>query len=99
VDFNGIELLQNDYAAIATQATAAQASADDASFESEVRDALNGKPLSAKELLKKLNLTCTAQKLNSDLKKLDFIEVAKEKKGNLYKLKGRAEVTQPSLFD
>jgi len=99
VDSNGIELRQNDYAAIATQAPAAQAAADDASFESEVRDALNGKPLSAKELLKKLNLTCTAQKLNSDLKKLDFIEVAKEKKGNLYKLKGRAEVTLPSLFD
>ena len=33
-----------------------------------------------------------------DLKKLDFIEVVKEKKTNLYKLKGSTDSTQTTLF-
>ena len=43
------------------------------SLESKIRKAFNGSPLSTKELLAKLNLNWTTQKLNSYLKKLDFI--------------------------
>ena len=38
------------------------------------------------------------KKTNSYLKKLNFIEVVKEKNINLYKLKGTTETTQTTLF-
>ncbi len=98
VDFNGIELHENfsatntDHTSIDPEAT------DNESLETIIRAALNGRPLSAKELLVKLNLSWTTQKLNSYLKKLDFVEVVKEKNINLYKLKGATETTQTTLF-
>jgi predicted Rossmann fold nucleotide-binding protein DprA/Smf involved in DNA uptake len=68
------------------------------SLDSKVHSVFNGKPLTARELLVKLKLDWTTQKLNSYLKKLEFIEVVKEKKLNLYKLKGSAEIKQTTLF-
>jgi DNA processing protein len=98
VDFNGIELHENfsatntDHTSIDPEAT------DNESLETRIRASLNERPLNAKELLVKLNLSWTTQKLNSYLKKLDFVEVVKEKNINLYKLKGATETTQTTLF-
>lgn len=98
VDFNGVELTKTYDTTNTEQVTIVQEPADKESLEAIVRAAVNGRPLSAKELLKKLNLGWTTQKLNSYLKKLDFIEVVKEKKTNLYKLKGTTDTTQTTLF-
>lgn len=98
VDLNGIELHEN-YSATNTDHTSIDPDATDSeSLETIIRAALNGRPLSAKELLAKLNFSWSTQKLNSYLKKLDFIEVVKEKNINLYKLKGTTETTQTTLF-
>jgi len=71
---------------------------DDEQLENRIRSVFNGKPLTAKELLKKLDLNWTSQKLNGYLKKLDFIEVIKEKKSNLYKIRGLEGPKQSTLF-
>ena len=98
VDFNGIELHENYCNTSAGHISVVPDITDNESLEAKVRAALNERPLSAKELLVKLDLSWTTQKLNSYLKKLDFIEVVKEKNINLYKLKGTTEITQTTLF-
>jgi len=98
VDFNGMELPKTYDTTNTEQISVVQEPTDNESLEAKVREAFNGRPLSAKELLSKLNLTWTTQKLNSYLKKLDFIEVVKEKKTNSYKLKGTSDTTQTTLF-
>lgn len=97
VDFNGIELPKT-YNTITTEVSIVQEPSDSDALETKIRAAFNGKTLSAKELLTKLNLTWTPQKLNNYLKNLDFIEVVKEKKKNSYKLKGTSDPTQTTLF-
>ena len=98
VDFEGNELLKVYDVTNLDQISVVQEPNNNESLEEKIRLAFNGKPLSAKELLTRLTLTWTTQKLNSYLKKLDFIEVVKEKKANLYKLKGTAETKQTTLF-
>ena len=98
VDFNGNELTKVYDSSSTEIVSVVQEPNDTESLESKVRSAFNGKPLTTKELLTKLNLTWTSQKLNSYLKKLEFIEVVKEKKVNLYKLKGTTEIKQTTLF-
>ena len=68
------------------------------SFETELKTIFNGRPLSSKEIIKKLNLDWSTQKLTAQLKKIDFVEVIKDKAKNLYQLKGNSEQNQPSLF-
>lgn len=68
-------------------------------LDTRIQQAFNGKPLSAKEVLEKLSLDWTAQKLNSYLKKLDFLEVVKENKKTLFKIKSVAPTTQKKLFE
>lgn len=68
------------------------------SFETHLKTIFNGRPLSSKEIIKKLNLDWSTQKLTTQLKKIDFVEVIKEKGKNLYQLKGKSEQNQPSLF-
>ena len=99
VDYNGMELPKNYEITNSEQASIAQEPSDNDSLEIKVRETLSGRPLSAKEILTKLNLDWTTQKMNYYLKKLDFIEVVKEKKTNLYKLKGASDTTQTTLFD
>ncbi len=67
-------------------------------LESKIRSVCDSKPLSAKELITKLNIDWTPQKLGSFLKKLDFIELIKVKNINCYKLKGASEPKQTGLF-
>ena len=98
VDFNGIELAKSYDTTNTEKVSIVQEPTDNESLEAKVRAVFNGRPLSAKELLTKLNLTWTTQKLNNFLKNLDFIEIVKEKKTNLYKLKGASDTTQTTLF-
>ncbi len=96
VDFNGIELPKTYDTSSFEQTSIVQE--PDESLDIKIRSAFNGRPLSAKELLAKLGLDWTAKKLTTHLKKLDFIEVVKVKKTNLYKVKGTTDTTQPTLF-
>jgi DNA processing protein len=98
VDFSGNELLKTYDLTNADIVSVVEEPNDTESLESKVRSAFNGRPLTTKELLAKLNLNWTTQKMNSYLKKLEFIEVVKEKKMNLYKLKGTTETRQTILF-
>lgn len=98
VDFNGIELHENYRTTSAGHISGVQEPTENESLETKVRAAFRGRSLSAKELLAKLNLSWSAQKLNSYLRKLDFIEVVKEKNMNLYRLKETTETTQTTLF-
>jgi predicted Rossmann fold nucleotide-binding protein DprA/Smf involved in DNA uptake len=68
------------------------------SLNNKIRTTLNGKSLTAKELLLALELDWTSQKLTAHLKKLDFIEVVNVKKTNQFKLIGQSDTTQTSLF-
>ncbi|MBK8489221.1 MAG: DNA-protecting protein DprA [Bacteroidetes bacterium] len=98
VDFNGNELQKEFVNFDSDQNSVDQELIGLESIEIKIRSAFNGRPLSAKELLKKLELNWSTQKLNTYIKKLDFIEIVKEKKTNLYKLKGTTDSTQTKLF-
>lgn len=98
VDCNGIELSKNYDTTNTEEVSVVQEPTENESLKAKVRAVFNGRPLSAKELLTKLNLNWTTQKLNVFLKKLDFIEIVKEKNKNLYRLKGSTDTTQKTLF-
>lgn len=98
VNFNGNELTKAYDLSSTDILSVVQEPDEIESLESKIRSAFNGRPLSTKELIIKLNLDWTTQKLNSYLKKLEFIEVVKDKKINLYKLKGTADTKQTTLF-
>lgn len=102
VDFNGKELVKTHDTTLPHQISVVQELNESDNLNDKIRSAINGRPLTAKELLTKLNLTTwTSQKLSKHLKKLDFVENIKEKRTNLYKykLKGTQEIKQPTLFD
>ena len=68
------------------------------SIESKICTVLNTKPHTAKELISKLKLDWTTQKMNAFLKKQDFLELVPNKKTNLYKLKAiSTEIKAPSV--
>ena len=98
VDLNGNELSKDYPTNVGVTIPVLQEPNESESLEGRIRLAFNGRPLTAKELLKKLDLTWTSQKLDSYLKKLDFIEIIKEKRTKMYKLKGPTDITQTSLF-
>lgn len=98
VDFNGIELTQLNNLDNEEQPSIDHEQTAPESLDVKIRTVFNGKPLTAKELLTKLNLSWTSQKLNSYLKKLDFIEIIKEKNVNLYQLKGESNIKQTTLL-
>jgi DNA processing protein len=98
IGFDGVELVKEHETTILETLSIAQDSENDESLEAKLRAAFNGRPLSAKELLTKLNLSWTTQKLNSYLRKQDFIEVVKRKNVNLYKLAMSSETIQTNLF-
>lgn len=92
VDFNGNELAKTYDTTLSNQISVVQEPSNDLeSIDNRIRSVFNGRPLTTKELLTKLNLNWTAKKLNDYLKKLDFVENVKEKRTNLYKLKGETK--------
>lgn len=64
-----------------------------------IKSALNGRPLSSKEILNQLNLSWSSEKINNYIKNLDFVETRKVKGKNIHHLKGSRNLTQPTLFD
>ena len=98
VDFNGNELPKTYDTSNTEQVSVVSEPSITESLDTKIRSVFNGRPLSASELLSKLGLDWSTKKLITYLKKLDFIEVTKDKKANQYKLKGIAETTQTTLF-
>lgn len=98
VDYNGNEFSKSYSSLITEQISLVREPNDNDSLEMKIRSALNGRILSAKEILFKIDLDWTPNKLRAHLKKLDFIEAVKDKKTNQYKLKGTADTTQTILF-
>lgn len=68
------------------------------SIDNKIRNLLEKKPLTSKEILDRIETGWTSPKLNSYLKKLDFIEIVKKGGINFFKLKGTIENTELKLF-
>lgn len=98
VDFNGNDVTITYDTTLLEQISVVQEPNESENLNDKIRASFNGRTLTAKELLTRLNLNWTTQKLNNYLKKLDFVENVKEKRTNLYKLKGTKEIHQPTLF-
>ena len=88
IDFNGNELVKTYDTTLSDQISVVQEPNESDNLNDKIRSAFNGRSLTTKELLTKLNLTWTTQKLSNYLKKLDFVENVKEKRTTLYRLKG-----------
>ena len=97
VDFSG-NIVTKTYDTSPEQLSIVQESNESESLDKRIRSVFNGKPLNAKELLEKLCMDWTTKKLIAYLKKLDFIEVVKEKKINHYQLKEPVGTKQIKLF-
>lgn len=70
------------------------------SLEEKILTVLNGKPITAKELLDKLDVDLTSQRLNNVLKGLAQVEIIKSKKPYTFRLKEKNDhAQQKSLFD
>ena len=98
VDFNGKEVSKAYDTATTEELSIVQEQDESEILDFKIRSAFNGTPLNAKELLLKLELDWTTKKLISYLKKLEFVEVVKNKKVNLYKLKETNSAMQIKLF-
>jgi len=98
VDFNGNELPKTYDASKVDQVSVVNEPGESESIDIKIRSAFNGRPLTAQELMRKLNISWTSQKMNAYLKKLDFIEIVKDKKKTRYKLKNTTGTTQTTLF-
>jgi predicted Rossmann fold nucleotide-binding protein DprA/Smf involved in DNA uptake len=98
VDFNGNEIAR-EYSTSKTEQEPMVKEVDESkSIDVIIRSALETKPLSSKELLGKLGTEWTSRKLTAYMKKLDFVEIIKVKKSNLYKIKNISTTIQQSLF-
>lgn len=69
------------------------------SLEEKILAVLNGKPITAKEILDKLNLDLTSQKLNDLLMSLTQVEIVKSTNPHKFRLKDKSDhAQQSSLF-
>lgn len=83
VDFNGDKITQTYDTSLSKEVPVVQESNNQIeNLNDKIRSIFKERPLTARELLTKLDLNWTNQKLNNYLKKLDFIEVVKEKRIN-----------------
>ena len=71
----------------------------DKSLEDRILNELDGTALTAKELLIKLNLDWSTQKLNKILRKIPQVEVVKTNKSNQFKLRQNFIQIQRTLFE
>ncbi|MCC8088821.1 MAG: DNA-processing protein DprA [Rikenellaceae bacterium] len=69
------------------------------SFENKIREIIGNKALSLGDINKSLDMGWSMDKLRNRLKKLDFLEVDKKNKKNLYRIKSEKIDTQKLLFD
>ncbi|MEI7677268.1 MAG: DNA-processing protein DprA [Bacteroidales bacterium] len=99
VDYNGLERTNTIYSegsAIISLVEEPVASIDNAN--NRILKALNGRALSAKEILDKTGLDWTTKKLSTLLQKMAEIQVVKKGKTNQYILKAN-QVDHPKLFE
>ncbi|MDR1129502.1 MAG: DNA-processing protein DprA [Prevotellaceae bacterium] len=93
VDFNGNKL--NDYE-VRKATLPVTVTESKESFADNIKAVLLKGPLSAADILKKMNLDWKSDKLTKELKKLDFVEVKKAGNKNHFSLKGNNN--SPDLF-
>ena len=86
------EIIENEETTTVKEPSASE------NIDQKIRKILNDRPLTAKEIQLKLDTDWTSQKMGNYLKKLDFIEVVKNKRTNLFKLKGSIGNIQQTLF-
>ncbi len=98
VDIEGRQVTRTYDTSTEDQALVVQEPDESVSLNEKIRAAFNGRPQTAKELLAKLDLDWSTQKLSNYLKQLDFVENVKEKGVRAYKLKGMTGTNQPTLF-
>jgi predicted Rossmann fold nucleotide-binding protein DprA/Smf involved in DNA uptake len=63
------------------------------SLDDKIKTILSNNKLTIKEIHKKINFDKSEQNLTNELKKMDFIEIKKEKNKNYFSLKGSNELT------
>jgi DNA processing protein len=97
VDFNG-KMIIKSYSIEEERLTTVKESEQADPLEQKILKLLKGKSLTAKELVLKLGLDWTPQKMNKYLKTLNFLELIKEKGINRFILKGSREILQKTLF-
>jgi DNA processing protein len=98
VDYNGVEKASKNYSELSAVTSSVQElpiSTDN--VNDKILKAFNGRPLSAKEILKKTGLDWTTKKLTIVLQKMEDIQAVKKGRTNQYILKGK-QVEQPTLF-
>ena len=98
VDFDGIEVSNTDYSEQSNSISLVQESTGTLEIVHErIITVLNGRPLTAEEIIEKAGLECTTKELENLLHKMEEIKVVK--KGNItqYMLKSN-QVDQPTLF-
>ena len=98
VDFNGNELDKSYETNISDTLSVVNEPEIIETLDEKIRSVFKGGQLSSKEILLKIKVDWSTQKLTNYLKKLEFIEVIKEKKGNLFKIKGTTGSAQNGLF-
>lgn len=99
VDFNGDEVVEYDERALSGELMMAREPKESTELDDKIRSVFNGHSLTVNELLNKLDLDWSVQKLNTYLRKLEFVEIYKEKGKDVFNLKGIKRITQTSLFD
>ena len=98
VDFKGMTISKLYSTEAEEKLTIVRETEEPDPIELKMLKVLKGKSLTAKELVLKLELDWTPQKMNKYLKTLDFLELVKEKKTKRFKLKGSKEILQKTLF-
>ena len=98
VDFKGMTISKLYSTEAEEKLTIVRETEEPDPIELKMLKVLKGKSLTAKELILKLELDWTPQKMNKYLKTLDSLELVKEKKTNRFKLKGSKEILQKTLF-
>jgi DNA processing protein len=98
VDFQGIEIMPTYPTENQAETARVQESDSQESLIEKICEALNGRPLSAKDLLLKLNLDWSAPKMQKFLSELDCVEPFTVKRTKLYRVKNAKEPIQIGLF-
>jgi DNA processing protein len=97
VDFNGNKIESEHYHEIVPKEPGL-VNDPDKNLDYKIKALLGNKSLTTKEINEKLKTDWTQSKLTSYLKKLDFVEVIKAGKTNLFKLRGSSGNKELTLF-
>ncbi|MCX7735090.1 MAG: DNA-processing protein DprA [Candidatus Kapabacteria bacterium] len=99
VDFEGNELYK-EYDIVENHLlVSAEEQVETYDLEKKIHEILTVKPMTATEILAKLDIDWKIKKMNNYLKKLNFIQFEKSGRRNIYKLRESIERFQHKLFD